>query len=243
MKVVILAAGSNQRMNGYVTNKSLLKINNIRLIDNLISNFKKNNLNDISIVTGHNHFEFQKKIINQNKDIKFINNMNYKKNNILDSLILALNKLDDDLIISYADIYFKKNLIKKIINNKKNDTLILPVLKNWQKIWKIRKQNILEDAETLELDKYKNLKSIGQKINNLKNVDGQFMGVLYIPKKLVKNLLNICTKNNFSNLDITTFLNLIKDQIKIKCFFYYGHWYEFDNYIDYVEYKKEFNIK
>ena len=26
MKVVILAAGSNQRMNGYVTNKSLLKI-------------------------------------------------------------------------------------------------------------------------------------------------------------------------------------------------------------------------
>ena len=247
MKAIILAAGLNKRMKKYVTNKSLLKVKNKRLIDNIIDNFKKNNLNDILVVTGHNNTFFKKKVLQKNSNINFINNKNYKNTNIIDSLMLALNTIDDDVIISYADIYYKKNLISKLIKNTKNfknNSIILPVLKNWLNIWKLRKQNIESDAETLIMNKSNSLLSIGNKIENIKKVDAQFMGVIYIPKKLIKILLNLYYKKNLKNIDTTTFLNkIISYKIKIKCFKYYGIWYEFDNYLDYTQFNKQYKNK
>ncbi len=247
MKAIILAAGSNERMKKYISNKSLLKVKNKRLIDNIIDNFKENNLNDIFVVTGHNSKVFKYKVLKKNTNIKFINNKKYKTSNIIDSLMLALNEINDDVIISYADIYYKKNLISKLIKNIKyfkNDNIILPVLKNWIKIWKLRKQNIITDAETLVMNESDYLLSIGDKIKNINKVDAQFMGVLYIRKKLIKIILNLYFSKNLKNIDTTTFLNIILSyKIKIKCFKYFGIWYEFDNYLDYIQFNKKYQKK
>ena len=73
---------------------------------------------------------------------------------MLYSFFLGLEKIKDNLIFSYTDIFYDKKIIQRIIYSKRNNNeLIIPILKNWEKIWKQRKENYLDDAEDLQLSK------------------------------------------------------------------------------------------
>ena len=88
------------------------------------------------------------------------------------------------MIFSYTDIFYDKKIIQRIIYSKRNNNeLIIPILKNWEKIWKQRKENYLDDAEDLKLSKKNFLKKIGGKINKKKITKYQYSGIFYIPKK------------------------------------------------------------
>ena len=58
---------------------------------------------------------------------------------MLYSMILGLQKYDEDILISYSDILFNSKIINKLIN-KKSREIKIPILKNWKKIWKNKKQ-------------------------------------------------------------------------------------------------------
>tara|TARA_B100000965_G_C19342046_1_gene647874 strand:- start:372 stop:710 length:339 start_codon:yes stop_codon:yes gene_type:complete len=108
---------------------------------------------------------------------------------------------------------------------------------NWEKVWRHRGINIKKDAETL---KFKNNKllEIGEKINNIKEVKGQFMGLFYVPKNKRRTILNILNKKNFKKKHLTFFINfLIKKKIIVTIIKYNRNWYEFDNYTDLLNYK------
>ena len=73
---------------------------------------------------------------------------------MLYSLICGLEKINDDVLVLYSDIYFDKKILTNIekINKKK---ITLPVLSNWRKIWKIRNKLSTNDAEELLVDESK----------------------------------------------------------------------------------------
>ena len=153
---------------------------------------------------------------------------------MLHSLIIGLKKYNESLLFSYSDIIFEKNLFKKF-KKLKNNYIYIPYIKNWKKVWKNRKKSIYEDAETFSFDNKKFLVEIGNKIDKKTLVQGQFMGLVYIPQKLRKGLLNVY-QDKFINrkLQTTQFLNfLIKLNFKVKCINYSGEWYEIDDYKDY----------
>ena len=70
------------------------------------------------------------------KNIDYIFNKKYNSTEMLYSLILGLKKYDTDIIISYTDILFNKEIIKKIIKNRTKN-ITLPILKNWKRINKL----------------------------------------------------------------------------------------------------------
>ena len=79
---------------------------------------------------------------------------------MLYSFFLGLEKLRqlDFLIHRY---FLDKKIIQRIIYSKRNNNeLIIPILKNWEKIWKQRKRNYLDDAEDLKLSKKNFLKKL-----------------------------------------------------------------------------------
>ena len=54
---------------------------------------------------------------------------------MLYSFFLGLEKIKDNLIFSYTDIFYDKKIIQRIIYSKRNNNeLIIPILKNWEKI-------------------------------------------------------------------------------------------------------------
>ena len=208
MNIVFLAAGKSSRIYKEVGKpKCLLKINNQSIISSLLKNLKGLNLKKINIVVGFKSYLIKKEL-KKNKKISYIYNRYYNSREMLYSLILALKKIDDDIIFSYTDIIYDRSIIKKLISKKNN--IYLPILKNWKKVWIKRKKEIKSDAEDLQIDKNSNLKTIGKKITDISKVKYQFMGLVMINKENKKEIIKLynSTKNN-KKIHLTKFLNLI----------------------------------
>ena len=241
MRVIFLAAGKSKRIFKKIKkNKCLIKINNKPLIKHLISEVKRAGINKISIVTGFRS-SFLKKELKDQKNIDYIFNQKYNSTEMLHSLILGLKKYNTDIIISYSDILFDRKIIKKLINNY-NRNVTIPILKNWKEIWKIRNMNPIEDAETLFINRKKYLKSIGDKIINLDKIKYQYMGLIFIPKEKrekVLSLYKLISRNK--KMHATGFLNfLVKKKNLIKTVVVDKGWYEFDDFEDLINYKKNY---
>ena len=155
---------------------------------------------------------------------------------MLYSLICGLEKINDDVLVLYSDIYFDKKILTNIekINKKK---ITLPVLSNWRKIWKIRNKLSTNDAEGLLVDESKRkILKIGKKIKYLNKTKYQYMGMIYIPKKLVRYVIKFYEEKIFNDkMHITSFINeLIESKIQISYIPINNFWYEIDDFQDYL---------
>ena len=240
MNLILLAAGKSSRIyNKIKKNKCLIKINNKSLIRNIIDNSSGANISEINIITGFKSQNIKNELKDYNK-IKFTNNLKYKTTDMVYSSIIGLKKSKSDTIISYTDIVYTKKLFQIIKKSNKN-FITIPYIKNWKNVWKKRNKNIFEDAETFNVDKNSNLREIGNKINdkNLKLVNGQFMGTIFIPKKYINIIIKKYNIYSNGKLQLTQFVNkLIKDNMVIKCVNYNDFWYEIDDYEDLINFQK-----
>src|SRR6056300_1389871 len=135
MNLIILASGMGKRLGVITKNKPkcLIKIYKDKSLIDYISNcfylFKK-----VIIVTGYKSQLIKKHL--KNKNLFFVVNKNYKNTNMVESFILAAQKIKkNDTIILYADIFFDPNILRSIISKKGN---LIPVNKNWLISWKKR---------------------------------------------------------------------------------------------------------
>lgn len=235
MKLIILAAGKSSRIINHIkVNKCLIKINNITILEKIIQNSLINKIKKVDVVIGYK----PKKIIEKLKPFKNINFVINKKFNTTDmvySSILSLKDTNEDVIITYSDVFYEAKLLN-IILNKKSKNILIPYSKNWKKIWKIRNKNIFDDAETFKLNNNNRLIEIGNKITktNLKDIDGQFLGLIYIPQKKIKPFIESYKKIKQNKVQFTNLLNILINKFKysIDTIKYDGPWYEFDDQED-----------
>ena len=100
---------------------------------------------------------------------------------MVESLFSSLDFFSDcnnDLLISYGDIVYQKNNIKAVLNS--NDDISLMIDKKWQRLWSVRNEDPLEDAETLKLDDEGFIIELGKKPNDISSIQGQYTGLIYI---------------------------------------------------------------
>ena len=241
MHIVFLAAGKGSRIFHKIkTNKCLIKLNKKTIIEHLIENIPKKNRDKISIVTGFNRNGLHK-VLKKYKP-NFIHNKNFYKTEMVESLRIALIKINDDILFSYSDIIYDKKIIH-YFTNKKLNKIALPIKIDWKKVWKIRNKPIYGDAESLVV-KNNFITEIGNKIEDFKNVHGQFMGLIYIPKKIRLKILYKLKNKKYKKLQTTKFINnLIEENFKVKAINRRDHWYEFDDIEDLVNYKKKYKYK
>ena len=138
MILVILASGRGSRLNKITKNKPkcMIKVyKNKTLIDHLSEKFAI--FKKVIIVTGYKSKILEKKL--NNKKVTFVKNKNYLKTNMVESLMLCKKKINDDLVISYADIFYDGSILDTIIKMKGN---ILPVNKNWLSSWRKRYKSL-----------------------------------------------------------------------------------------------------
>ena len=241
MRIIFLAAGkSNRIFNKIKKNKCLININRKPLIKFLIDQIEKTKIKKISIITGFRAKILEKKLKNI-KNIDFLFNEKFNSREMLYSLILGLKNYDEDILISYSDILFDSRIINKLLK-KKTKEIKIPILKNWKKIWKIRNKDPLIDGETLFINNKGNIKSIGNKISDLKKIDYQYMGLIFIPKEKRKKVLSLYKLiSHNKKMHATGFLNfLVKKKNLIKTVVIDKGWYEFDDYEDLINYKKNY---
>jgi choline kinase len=230
MILLILASGSGERLKHKTKNipKCLVKVNGkpiIEYMDNFINCFEK-----VYIVAGYKSNKIKK--FYKNKNVVVIYNKNYNKTNMVHSIFCASKYIKDDVVISYSDIIFDYSIFK-LLKKKVN---LMPIKKDWLKIWKKRMshEEINKDAEDLVIKKNK-LISIGNKINKILP-KYQFMGLIKIIYKDLLKMKKFYIKLNNKKIDFTSFINLmlLKNKISINCIKTNKFWHEIDTYRDLI---------
>ena len=127
MKVIILAAGEGKWLQPLTLEqpKCLVNLFGKSILEWQLDVFKKCNITDISIVTG-----YLKEMITF-PDITYFENPKYSTTNMVETLFCAKEKLQESVIVSYGDIIFQPDFIKKLLDAEDDFSII--VEEEWQK--------------------------------------------------------------------------------------------------------------
>jgi choline kinase len=231
MNILILAAGQGTRLKklNYNKPKCLLKLNGKSIIKRNLTIFKNAKLNPI-LITG-----FQKEQLYFLK-IKQVFNSEYSNTNMLWSLYKAIEYMNEDFMVCYGDILVNSKQVNDL--KKFKDGIGLLIDKDWLKYWKLRFKNPLSDAESLEVNRKGEITDIGQKVDDITKIQGQYTGFLKISgntRIIFKNkLIDYCQNKKSSNFARKSFLTdflmyLVNQGIVIKEIPTYGGWIEIDS--------------
>ena len=230
MKAIILAAGRGSRLTKErkIPHKSLLKINNLSLIERQIKILKKNNISEIWVVTGHNSEHIKQEIAKYG--VNFLYNRNYKKTDTLESFLMAKHVMNDEMITLYADVIFEEEVFLDLLNTEKFDiTLSIQKIKCNEEDMKTHvKGNLVEKIDKKLQTEFSNSRYAGiakfskngckisknvlEKFEEQKCLDGDISKVF---EEIIKNELpihanftddriwiNVNTINSFKNAEI-----------------------------------------
>ena len=78
--------------------------------------------------------------------------------------------------MSYSDIFYSTDILSRLIASPK--PIAVGFDPNWYELWSSRFKNVLDDAETFSFDHRNMLINIGQKANSIREIKGQYMGLI-----------------------------------------------------------------
>lgn len=245
MKMIIVAAGQGTRLRPLTNDKPkcMVEYQNKPIIDYILDTAERCNVNDIAVVNGYKKDVLETYL--KNKDLTFYTNKNYYQTNMVSSLFCSKEFMNDDLIISYADIIYEKEVLDQLLSSKSDFSVIVD--KEWMKLWSIRMENPLEDAETLKVHDDK-IVEIGKKATNYSDIEGQYIGLIRISKSILNRVIDFYDKldrfalydgQTFDNMYMTTFIQLIiNNLLDVTPIFINGRWLEIDTIEDLLAYNK-----
>ena len=238
MKAIILAAGRGSRLGGLSDDnpKCFNEVGGKKLLEWQIAALNSSGIKDIVIVTGYKSKAIEKLGYNT------IHNSDWENTNMVKSLECASELLENDLIVSYADILYGPSTIKSLIKNKKD--IVISYDKNWKILWKKRFQNILDDAESFKIDKSNRITEIGKKVKNESEIEGQYMGLMRLNQKgsvILKEFIQ-AHNDRIIKMDMTKLLRtLIKQNKTIHGMSINENWCEVDTPNDIIVANELFN--
>ena len=141
MQAIILAAGMGRRLGDYTKDntKCMVPVNGIRLIDRLLGQLAKQQLNRVIIVVGYKGKELREYISSQygqqltaNCHLQFAENPVYDKTNNIYSLAIVKDKLqEDDTLLIESDLIFSERLIPMIVDNPYPNLALVAKYETW----------------------------------------------------------------------------------------------------------------
>lgn len=245
MKVIILAAGQGTRLRPFTDQKPkcLVEVYGKSILDYQLDVIKAVGIpeNNIVILCGYKEEVLRERY--KQTQIQYIYNPEYESTNMVYTLMCAKSILEqeDQVIISYGDIFYDLSVFKKILDA--SDPFNVIVDKGWLSYWQERFEHPLDDAESLQIDEEGNIKSIGQKVTTLEEIQAQYIGLMKFRGEALRKIIayydkvkelnndNIVTNlRTYRKMYMTDLLQaLIGDNEKIKAVEIERHWYEVDS--------------
>lgn len=182
MKAIIMAGGQAVRLRPITndTPKCLLKIGDQTIIDFQIATLKKNNINDVVMITGFCADLLEKYVSERHSDIHFtfVRNKDFQTTRPAYGLWLAREHLKGEPVIYLnADLLCESSIFDEVIQSGKTITAI-------QKIeWNEEAVNVIlhTNGEVLE---------IGKHINKDTN-HGEFLGIIKMSEGFCEELVKV----------------------------------------------------
>lgn len=229
MKAIILAAGRGSRMKNLTDErpKCLVKLHGKSLLDWQLEALRAAGISEIAIVTGY------KRELLANMSLIEFHNPRWAETNMVSSLACAQEWLTTGpCIVSYSDIFYDPGAVLDLINCTAD--LAITFDQNWHVHWKSRFDNPLIDAESFRITSENILIEIGNTPKSVKEVEGQYMGLLKITPEGWTEIIHIRDGLNQEQKDkmhMTGTLQKVIDghRLQISAIPYFGNWGEIDS--------------
>ncbi|WP_154223992.1 NTP transferase domain-containing protein [Marinicella rhabdoformis] len=242
-QAIILAAGQGTRLRP-ITNdkpKCLTPIDGKTLLERQSGVLQAAGVTDITVIGGYR--------IDQIKALGYQckENSAFESTNMVSTLFCAESVMnaDEDLLICYGDIIYQPENLTKVLET--DGEVVLMVDKAWRKLWELRLENPLEDAETLKLTDSKDVLELGKKPKSYDEIQGQYTGLIKIRKDKVKDFIafyHALDKSvtfdgqDFDNMYMTSFIQqLIDANWEVKAALVHNGWLEIDSVSDLEAYQ------
>ena len=192
MQAIILAAGMGRRLGDYTKDntKCMVPVNGVRLIDRLLGQLAKQQLNRVIIVVGYKGKELREYIDSQygqqltaKCQLQFAENPVYDTTNNIYSLAIVKDKLqEDDTLLIESDLIFSDRLIPMIVDNPYPNLALVAKYETWMDGTMVRlddEQNIVNFISKDAFD-YNDVDSYYKTVNIYK-LSRQFSQQKYVP--------------------------------------------------------------
>lgn len=242
MKALILAAGRGSRLQKYTQDlpKGMLEFCQKTIIERQISLYRECGIDDIIVIKGYAADK-----INY-RGVKYYTNAAYAETNMVVSLMTARNEFGSDMIVSYSDILFTKEMLVRMIEEKGEFAVAVDV--EWKRYWKKRYGREDFDTESLKIDDRDNIVSLGLENPPITDIDARYIGLLKFSESGLGKIIATWDKDYEEYKDkpwqqsgktirqayMTDLLNkLAEDGNNIKAVKFMNGWLEFDTNEDY----------
>jgi choline kinase len=216
----------------------MVKFQGKPIIDYIIGAVKQSGINEIVIVSGYKMDVLEKHLAGQS--IKFYANEFYESTNMVSTLFCATPELNDDIIISYTDIIYSSGILKRLIDDPAEFSVVVD--RDWKKLWAMRMEDPLLDAETMKVDGDGFIYELGKKPKSYDEINGQYIGLIKIKKDFLRDFIEyyyeldrnaVYDGKNFDNMYMTSLIQSIASNVKKpKAVFISGGWIEIDSVED-----------
>ena len=197
MKAVILSAGINKGLENVLgpKPKALIDLGGSSLLETQMNILYKCGIEEVIVIRG-----FGGAYIDI-PGVKYYDNANYAKSNMLYSLMIAKAELNNDTIIVYGDTIFSESTIKRMISSRGD--LALGLVTDAKKAFGYRKSMDLTNLEQVVFNSDNLAIRVGKNLPNRDKNAGIFCGLLkcskYGAELLVKNYDRIVNTNGIQS--------------------------------------------
>ena len=136
MQAIILAAGMGKRLGEYTRNntKCMVPVNGTPLIDRMLNQLSRLNLNRVVIVVGYEGKKLMEYVGEERNGlrIEYIENSVYDRTNNIYSLALAKEKMqEDDTLLLESDLIFEDSMLSLLLDNPFPNLALVAKYETW----------------------------------------------------------------------------------------------------------------
>ncbi|UJF33208.1 phosphocholine cytidylyltransferase family protein [Paenibacillus hexagrammi] len=186
MKAIILAAGQGTRLRPLTDKcpKAMVKLHNKSLLDYQIEQFHRAGIQDIAVITG-----YKREAVTTEHAIKLYTNERFAETNMVYTLFCAQDELQEDVIVSYGDIFYSEPALQKLMSSESDISVVVDT--QWKSYYAERFGNPYDDAESLVLNEAGQIRSIGQSQPLLENIQAQYIGLMRFKQRGLEQIKGI----------------------------------------------------
>jgi phosphoenolpyruvate phosphomutase len=223
---VVLAASRGRGLEAITTDrpKVMLPIAGKPLLRWLIDGFKKEGINDITVVGGY------RADVIETAGIKLVVNERHAETSELASLACAVDALESDTVISYGDLLFRSYVLRDLVESKAEFSVIVDSLPTGASNRTVRDFVYCSRGDDRGLfGTQVLLEHVTSARDATRETHGRWIGMVNVSRrglvKLKSALAELRARADFDALDMPALLNsLIAHGAAIEVLYVHGHW-------------------
>lgn len=245
MNTIILAAGQGTRLRPYTDEipKCMVALAGKPLLHWQLSALRACGIADnITIVGGYKAEKLDA------PGVRVVMNPRFASTNMVATLFCAREAMvaGEDLLICYGDIVYEPRVLQALLHSQA--PLAITADSEWKRLWQLRMDDPLQDAETFRMNAQGFVLELGKKPRDYSEVQAQYMGLIRVRGDRVAQFCKCYAQldrnarydgKDFDNMYMTSFLQYLIDHgWETEACLVHNGWLEIDTAAELEQYQQ-----